>query len=594
MSEQKIPIPARVYNAAVGGHVCGLEDVDFGQKVVHLIKYDRDGNEVSFESQVTQANKIYVIHDDFILSSNVNIPANCVLEFDGGSLSGAYTITFNNTLIKAGAIKIFDSSLFFDGRLADERGHIRWFGASPDKADNTVEVQKVIDCFNVVFVDRYIYKISGVNLTKAHTIVGIEEQFVNESGFIFTDNITGNPTLITPIFNSDNPYLLFKNIAFYGHITNNSYQPNTIGIDTSNAMSIRVYNCTFENIEIPLVSNYNSYYNYIEKCRFVNFKWGLYRFHANNLNIICNKFDAFEKAIYKTIGNGPINVRNNSFEEFTGAVFENDHYNSEFNLNFEENYIESYRCDTILKGWVGNVTSIGNLIQILGTEADTSMGETVGSIDCIYNVKDCKSLISINNTINFRRITINQYVKSSYTSGSYRTFYLVILKDMYDDDGNVDLTSYNNFDISERCKPDAVLEGYDFISKRIYSILKVDSISPVKNEGYWYSESDRRYAIWHVKNNVIYFWGTLKKDATTVTEGKTHIADLSSELTTKYLSHNSNPDYPRTDEVYIKAMDSSYDQVILLLHISTGVIDFIKGDTTKDIIFDGCCVPITT
>ena len=34
-----------------------------GQKVVHLIKYDRAGNEVSFESQITQANKIYVIHD---------------------------------------------------------------------------------------------------------------------------------------------------------------------------------------------------------------------------------------------------------------------------------------------------------------------------------------------------------------------------------------------------------------------------------------------------------------------------------------------------------------------------------------------------
>ena len=81
MTEHRSPIPARVYNAAVGGHVCGPDDIDFGQKVVHLIKYDRDGNEVSFESQVTQANKIYVIHDDFTLSSNVTIPANCILEF---------------------------------------------------------------------------------------------------------------------------------------------------------------------------------------------------------------------------------------------------------------------------------------------------------------------------------------------------------------------------------------------------------------------------------------------------------------------------------------------------------------------------------
>lgn len=87
MTEYRSPIPSRIYNATVGGHVCGPEDVDFGQKVVHLVKYDRSGNEVSFESQVTQANKIYVIHDDFVLSSNVTIPTNCVLEFDGGHLN---------------------------------------------------------------------------------------------------------------------------------------------------------------------------------------------------------------------------------------------------------------------------------------------------------------------------------------------------------------------------------------------------------------------------------------------------------------------------------------------------------------------------
>lgn len=118
MSEQKIPIPAMLYNAAVGGHVCGPEDVDFGQKVVHLIKYDRAGNEVTFESQVTQANKIYVIHDDFVLSSDVTIPANCVLEFDGGSISGAYTLIGNNTAI------VWDNKtpIFGNGVVIDSNG----------------------------------------------------------------------------------------------------------------------------------------------------------------------------------------------------------------------------------------------------------------------------------------------------------------------------------------------------------------------------------------------------------------------------------------------------------------------------------------
>lgn len=117
MSEHRMPIPARAYNAAVGGHVCGPDDIDFGQKVVHLIKYDRDGNEVSFESQVTKANKIYVIHDDFTLSSNVTIPANCVLEFDGGSINCSnYVITGN----KMPTNVVYTPEQFGAGKTSDD------------------------------------------------------------------------------------------------------------------------------------------------------------------------------------------------------------------------------------------------------------------------------------------------------------------------------------------------------------------------------------------------------------------------------------------------------------------------------------------
>ena len=108
------PIPSRLYNAAVDGHVCGPDDIDFGQKVVHLIKYDRAGNEVSFESQVTQANKIYVVHDDFVLNNSVTIPANCVLKFDGGSIANGTIIGQNSSYI--GGNNIFKNILinFFE------------------------------------------------------------------------------------------------------------------------------------------------------------------------------------------------------------------------------------------------------------------------------------------------------------------------------------------------------------------------------------------------------------------------------------------------------------------------------------------------
>ena len=139
------PIPSRIYNAAVGGHVCGPEDVDFGQKVVHLIKYDRAGNEVSFESQVTQSNKIYVIHDDFTLNGNIIMPANCVLKFDGGSLSGAYILTGDNTGIQAGLVKIFNTDVTLAGSWSLENWKPEWFGAKGDGAtDDTVAINKCL------------------------------------------------------------------------------------------------------------------------------------------------------------------------------------------------------------------------------------------------------------------------------------------------------------------------------------------------------------------------------------------------------------------------------------------------------------------
>lgn len=55
----------------------------------------------SFASQLTQTNTIYVIRYIFTLTGDVIIPANCVLEFDGGSISGGgNTITGQNTKIE--------------------------------------------------------------------------------------------------------------------------------------------------------------------------------------------------------------------------------------------------------------------------------------------------------------------------------------------------------------------------------------------------------------------------------------------------------------------------------------------------------------
>ena len=53
------------------------------------------------QAMVNQANTKYVIKYDYTLGGDINIPANCVLEFDGGSIAASGnndTITGNNTI----------------------------------------------------------------------------------------------------------------------------------------------------------------------------------------------------------------------------------------------------------------------------------------------------------------------------------------------------------------------------------------------------------------------------------------------------------------------------------------------------------------
>ena len=52
-------------------------------------------------------NTVYVIQYDYTMTSDITIPAGCTLEFDGGSISGSYTLTGDNTRIIASDVAIF-------------------------------------------------------------------------------------------------------------------------------------------------------------------------------------------------------------------------------------------------------------------------------------------------------------------------------------------------------------------------------------------------------------------------------------------------------------------------------------------------------
>ena len=77
--------------------------------------------------RVPNTNTTYVIQYDFTLASDVTIPANCVLEFDGGSIAGVYSIIGTNTQIKAQDVAIFNSGITIAGSWNCPRIVSDWF-----------------------------------------------------------------------------------------------------------------------------------------------------------------------------------------------------------------------------------------------------------------------------------------------------------------------------------------------------------------------------------------------------------------------------------------------------------------------------------
>lgn len=123
-------------------------------------------------------NTIYVIQHNYVLGENITIPANCVLEFEGGSLtagdnSKVRTITGRNTAVQAGLYKIFDIKLSLEGTWKVEYGFPEWFGARGDGVnDDTEAFYAVLSYFSSIFLNgKYSIDFKDVDLENK-TIVG--------------------------------------------------------------------------------------------------------------------------------------------------------------------------------------------------------------------------------------------------------------------------------------------------------------------------------------------------------------------------------------------------------------------------------------
>lgn len=187
----KFKFANRNYNAAqftgMGKIILRKNLIDVGDGAV---------KNVLTQDMINKSNTVYVIQYDFTLGEDITIPENCVLKFDGGSISASSgenmdTITGSNTGISAGLIKIFNTNVTLVGTWNVVEAYPEWFGAVGDgETDDTTPIQTVINfssltkCKSKLSVKTYIVR--NIEIKPYVTIEGIKNSAYNG------DNLMGS------------------------------------------------------------------------------------------------------------------------------------------------------------------------------------------------------------------------------------------------------------------------------------------------------------------------------------------------------------------------------------------------------------------
>ena len=153
-----VDYPNKLYNPA---EYSGLGRVVLGKNMVN-------GVNTLTQAMINTANTIYIIQYDYILDGNIILPANCILQFEGGSIKNIsgnnYKVTGTRTLINTDvAYNIFNDTLGggFELPFLD----LRWVGGVSDwngaiGTDNSTAFERAINYIGKYYDGAYI-KIVG-------------------------------------------------------------------------------------------------------------------------------------------------------------------------------------------------------------------------------------------------------------------------------------------------------------------------------------------------------------------------------------------------------------------------------------------------
>ena len=128
--------------------------------------------------EITLPNIIYKIVSDIDLNNTtLTLPANCTLDFQGGSFSNG-TIVGSNTKIEAGLTKIFETDVTLSGTWNIVDAYSEWFGAKKDGiSDDYLPIQKTLDSFKLLKLNKGTYNITlPIKISSNTSIYGVNNK----------------------------------------------------------------------------------------------------------------------------------------------------------------------------------------------------------------------------------------------------------------------------------------------------------------------------------------------------------------------------------------------------------------------------------
>ena len=119
--------------------------------------------------QTLLSDKIYKVISDIELSGRtLTLPANCTLDFQGGSFKNG-TIVGSNTKINAGLDKIFNTDITISGTWNVNEAYPEWFGAITGNFDSRLAIQLCLNSFNTTKLSSHTYTLNSYSDEIAET-----------------------------------------------------------------------------------------------------------------------------------------------------------------------------------------------------------------------------------------------------------------------------------------------------------------------------------------------------------------------------------------------------------------------------------------